>query len=224
MKFGIELEFFVSKGEGDKKIYVPAYLVTSNTDGNPVIGEIRTGVFDSFIDCIFDLKKRFFLEKTKIEKAGYNLELVSEIKVNDEFLLNLRKDTKYINKKSLEVLEEKSIYPKGSVGKMLPRGVYKASLQINFSEHKNFTYTDYVKVTVDDKYKYESKTATKTYAVVFDYLSLLSKLDVVFLEEIKATKRVSGVYAIKTGELGDRIEYRSLPNTVELDKLLTLKF
>lgn len=32
--------------------------------------------------------------------------------------------------------------------------------------------------------------------------------------------RVKGVFAIKSGILGDRVEYRSLPNIVPLDKII----
>lgn len=37
MKYGIELEYFVSK---DNKI-VPAYMATTHLDGNPFLGKIK---------------------------------------------------------------------------------------------------------------------------------------------------------------------------------------
>lgn len=218
INYGIELEFFVSD---DKDQIIPAYEVTNNLDGNPIIGEIRTKIHDNIVDCIFELKKLLFLETEKINKQGYKLLLIPETKVDDTFLKNLRKDKSYINKKDVEILEELSIYS-GNTGKMLPKGVYKASVQINFSENSEISYQKYTKVSVEDKYKYDVSTDYAKYSQVFDYVTILRKLDIMFTEEIKNTNRVKGVYAIKNGELGKRIEYRSLPNNIDLDKLLKI--
>jgi len=217
MKYGIELEFFIV--DKDNKL-VPAFKVTSNVDGNPVIGEVRTGVHDNIVDCVYELKKLLFLEKLKVEAKGYKMDFSTVKTVDDIFLKELRKSKEFMNKKENDVLEELSIYPKGAIGKMLPRNTYKASLQINLSENKEFTYTKYNKVTVEDKYKYDSETTTKSYSGIFDYLTILFKLDEAFLEEIKEAKRVKGVYAIKNGKFGNRIEYRSLPNNIDHNKLI----
>lgn len=216
MNYGIEFEFFVEK-DG---IIVPAYQATSNLDGNPVVGELKTGVHTNIIDCIFELKKFIFNEITALNNKGYNMRICPLIKVDDSFLVNLRKDKSYINRKQLDVLEEYSIYPGGLIGKMLPRKEFKASLQINVSKNNTFEYVKYKKITVEDKYKYKSVTQKKQYSSVFNYLDLLYKLDVAFAQEIKNTNRVKGVYAIKDGILGTRIEYRSLPNTVDLEKII----
>lgn len=216
MKYGIEYEFFVFN---DKNEPVPAYLATSNLDGNPVIGELRTKIHDSIVDCIFELKKLIYLERSLLKLKNFSIHDQHFIKVSDEFLKKLRKDKTYVNTKELEVLEELSI-SSGKTGKMLPRGTYKASLQINFSENKVFNFFEYEKVIVEDKYKYAKSITAKMHSEVFDYVSILKKLDKAFAEEIKSTQRVSGVYAIKSGELGNRVEYRSLPNTISLDKLL----
>lgn len=221
MNFGIELEFFVLN---QKEEVVPAYLVTNNLDGNPILGELRTKVHNNIVDCVFELQKLAFLEKEKIESKGYKVDFSTEKIVSDEFRRNLRKQKEFVDKKEMTVLEEFSIYPKGSLGKMLPKGLIKASLQINFSDNKDFPYTVYEKVTVEDKYKYDSKQERKNYSGVFNYVNLLFRLDQAFSKEITDTKRIKGVYAIKDGELGKRIEYRSLPNNICLEKLIkTLK-
>lgn len=216
--YGLELEFFVLK---DDKI-IPAYTKTSNLDGNPVIGELRTKVHNNILDCVFELKKLLYLETEKLKAQGCTLSLTTIQKVDDEFLTGLRKSEDYTNKKEHTTLNELSIYLNGKIGKVLPKGVYKASLQINISDNKDVSYTEYTKVTVDDKYKYESKTATKSYSGIFDYVSIIAKLDEAFKQELIDSQRVKGVYAIKKGELGDRIEYRSLPNNIDLDKLIKI--
>src|SRR3990167_8309674 len=103
--YGIELEFFV---KNDKGIFIPAFKATSNLDGNPVIGEIRTQVHNDWTNCIFELKKLLYLETKELKEKGFVLELIDNIKVDDEFLKSLRKSESYINNKDLEILEELS--------------------------------------------------------------------------------------------------------------------
>lgn len=217
MNYGIELEFFVAKKDGTK---VPAYLATQNLDGNPAIGEIRTTVHPNIVDCVFELEKLLFLEREKIDKNGYVLNLLPSITVDDTFLKDCRSSADFVNRKELEVLTELSIYGKGT-GKLLPRNVYKASLQVNISCNTHFDYPTYSKVQVEDKVKYDSGYGRKHYSEAFDYYSVIRKLDDAFSKEIADAKRVKGVYAIKNGTLGKRIEYRSLPNSIYLLSLIT---
>jgi len=207
LNYGIELEFFVKNSE-DK--IIPAIEVTANVDGNPVIGEIRTGIHNNIVDCIFELKKLLFLEQEKLTKKICTLHLYDNIKVDNDFLKNLRKSNVYVENKHVAILEELSIYPKGSTGKVLSKNIIKASLQVNFSNNIELSYT---------KKKKEHKIYSNE---IFDYIYFISKLDVAFKEDIIRTQRVKGVYAIKQGKLGKRIEYRSLPNDINLDKLLNV--
>jgi hypothetical protein len=219
MNYGIELEFFVVD-MADINKPIPAYKSTNNIDGNPILGEIRTKIHDNICDCVFELKKLLYREETQLIDNKRLLRLASEMRFDKDTLLSLRKDALYSYRKEMEVLEEKSIYPNGKTGKFLPRDLCKASLQINFSENKDITYPEYEKVQVEDKYKYVSSTRKKSYSGLFDYVSIIAKLDKYFANDIAEAGRVKGVYAIKSGELGDRIEYRSLPNTVNLDSLM----
>jgi hypothetical protein len=141
---------------------------------------------------------------------------------SDVDLVTFRKDQKALSKKELEVLEEFSIYPQGKLGKLLKRGEIKASLQINFSQHKSFTYPEFSKISVEDKYRYESSTKKKEYTCLFNYVSIIQKLDEFYKKEISETNRTKGVYSIKPGDFGDRIEYRSLPNIIDFKKLIKL--
>lgn len=217
LKYGIELEFFVKDNEGN---VVPAYQVTRNLDGNPVVGEIRTKVHDNIVDCVFELEKLLFLEKEKINKAGYNLSLEHVVTLSNEQKRTLREDKSFVSAKEMTVLKEFSIYANGKLGKILGNNVYKASLQINVNNITDFSYPSFEKIQVDNKYKYETKYIQKNYASLFNFAEILFKLDIAFAEDIQKTGRVKGVYAIKAGELGDRIEYRSLPNTVDLMKVI----
>lgn len=217
MKYGIELEFFVFNRKNE---IITARTVTNNVDGNPLIGEIRTGIHNNIVDCIFELKKLIYNEQILIESKNCHIRFIPEVILSDEFIRECRKNKAFVNSKRLEALEEFSIYPNGAVSKVLPKGLRKASLQINFSENKIFNYTEYRRVEVEDKYRYDSSNTTKSYASLFNYMNPIFDLDQAFKKEIKDTNRVKGVYAIKEGQLGDRIEYRSLPNNVDLDKII----
>jgi hypothetical protein len=217
MNYGIEYEFFVLNKDNT---IIPAYLATHNLDGNPVVGEVKTSVHNNIVDCIFELKKILYREKEALLKLNCTMSPLHTIIVNDEFLKNNRKQKEFINRKHIEVLEEFSIYPKGKLGKMLKREMFKSSLQINFSNNKDFQYPVYTRVTVEDKSRYDISNSNKNYSSLFNYVDLILKLDNAFSTEIKQSDRVEGVYAIKSGDLGDRIEYRSLPSTVDLNKII----
>jgi len=208
MKYGIELEFFVKK-----RNIVPAIEGTYNVDGNHIIGELRTKVHDSITDCVFELKKLLYLEEKALSKKGYTLLLIPEIKVDDKFLKDFRASRGYSEKKNQ--LETFSIYGK-STGKILSVKQFKASLQINISNTEEVSFYTYSKEDKKEKYTY------KTRNTLFEFPTIIRNLDKIFSSEIKNSKRVPGVYAIKDGEFGKRIEYRSLPNNINLDKLLTL--
>ena len=201
MKYGIELEFFVFKDEG----VVPAYKATYNLDGNPVIGELRTDPFDTIEECIFDLKRLLYIERSKLTKKGYNLVLIPEIKVKNDFIRNLRRDRRFTDEKAKDYSEIFSIYGDADYN-ILPITTFKASLQINFSK---------------DCFKALTEKGERIYTgLVFNYVDLIRGLDEKFKDEIKKTKRTKGIYSIKEGIITNRIEYRSLPNNIDLHSII----
>jgi hypothetical protein len=219
MNYGIELEFFVL----DRELkLVPAYKATSNLDGNPVIGELRTGIHNNILDAVFEIKKNLFKETESLRKKGYLISRNQEKIVDNTFIKDLRKSYEYINRKETQFLEEFSIYSSGKTSKVLSRNKYKASLQINFSNNKELLYKEYDKVSIGSNHKYIERQSKKDYSAVFNYVDLIKKLDYAFHYEIKEANRVKGVYAIKEGILGERVEYRSLPNTVDLNKIISV--
>lgn len=76
-----------------------------------------------------------------------------------------------------------------------------------------------IKFFVDDR---GSLPEDKDISCLFNFTSIIYKLDEAYKTEIAATKRTKGVYAIKTGDFGERIEYRSLPNTIHHMALIGL--
>lgn len=124
MNFGIELEFFVQDRHG--KI-VPAYEATQNLDGNPILGELRTGVHNNILDCVYELKKLIHKEELALEKKGFSMSIIPQIKVDNAFIKDVRKHM-HNYKKEYSQLDERTIYPNGKMGKVLPINVFKASL------------------------------------------------------------------------------------------------
>lgn len=216
MNFGIELEFFVQDRHGK---VVPAYEATQNLDGNPILGELRTGVHSNIIDCVYELKKLIHKEKLALEKKGFSMKIIPQIKVDKAFIKDVRKHI-HNYKKEYSQLDERSIYPNGKMGKVLPINVFKASLQVSVSKNKKIYVKEAVERKVDGKYRTVPENCERDSSEIFDYVSVIQKLDKLFAENISEAKRVKGVYAIKTGTKGDRVEYRSLPNNINLNLLI----
>jgi hypothetical protein len=218
MKYGLEFEFFVFHNN----VVVPAYLATSNLDGDPFIGEVKTSPVNTIVDAVFQLDKLIYLEQQELKRKGYEMKIAAKNQFSDEQLRVFRKDRAASSFNKLEILEEFSIYPSGQLGKLLQRGEKKASLQINLSENIDFLYDKYDKIQFKKEYIYNSTLQKKTYSTLFNYIDIIQNLDQTFKDDIEVADRVSGIYSIKDGEFGKRIEYRSLPNTVDYKKLISL--
>lgn len=213
MNYGIEYEFFVQDSEGGQ--IVPAFNCTNNLDGYPVIGELKTGIHSTLVDAVFELKKLIFIEKKMLESIGFSMLNKETVTVSKSFLEDLRNHRKFSNNKEYTYRHVKSIYNKRT-SKTFPRGVLKASLQINISKNNTLHYT---KCVGEERNMVEH---TRTYSNIFDFPSLIFKLDEYFKKEIRESNRIQGLYCIKDGKKGERIEYRSLPSDVDLIKLANL--
>lgn len=205
--YGIEFEFFVIENKTGR--IIPAYTTGITTDGNPFIGEIRTDIHKDIYSLIYELKKIIHITEDKLLEQGCSMKIIPEVKISKELYKELRSDKKYTNSKELESLTEYSVYNK-KTGKILSPLHFKASLQLNISD--NDTKTIWI----------DNKSSIVDYSNVFNYFEIIQILDAFFNEDITKTHRTPGVYAIKEGKLGNRVEYRSLPNTINLDKLLLI--
>jgi len=204
---GIELEFFVKEISTGK--IVPAYTVTRSLDGDPFIGEIKTGIHNNAYKLFYELKRLVHEENDNLNELGYEVSILPEYKMSNSQYLDLRKDRNYINNKELDLLEVFSIYNR-KAQKVLPRLLRKTSLQLNISENSKIYYTD----NNEEKFRY--------YSELFDYIPIIKSLDDNFSEEISDTNRIKGVCSFKEGDYGKRLEYRSLPSSIDLNKLLNI--
>lgn len=87
-----------------------------------------------------------------------------------------------------------------------PSSLDHAGIHVSFTKPREVTYTDGGR---------EKKVVVNQ---LWDYVQLFKALDKLYAAEIKVAKRVPGFYEIKDDL---RIEYRSLPNTIDLWELAT---
>lgn len=88
-----------------------------------------------------------------------------------------------------------------------------ASLHVSVTEEKVYSYTRAITTAATGCY---SAPHQFIYPGFVDHAKLIVGLDKAFAAEIKAAKRNPGFYEVKAD---GRIEYRSLPNNVDLGKL-----
>jgi hypothetical protein len=220
LNFGIEYEYFVVDNNGK---FVPPYRACCDLDGNALIAEIRTHVHPSLTDAVFELEMLLYKEDARLNKKGFSRSDQPCFTITPSTLAEFRQSG-YANFKYKEFTDEKSIYPRGKLGKQLSQLTLKASLQINISNNVEVARSVYYMANAVNGEKVScTKRDTEVQSVLFDYPSIIFALDVANVASIRAAKRVKGVYSIKEGELGTRIEYRSLPNNASLNFLKRFK-
>jgi hypothetical protein len=100
-----------------------------------------------------------------------------------------------------------------------PTRLQTASLHISFTNEreKTFRKTDW---SIDGKFIRKTETTeTFRYQGFIDHAKIFVGLDTAFAKEIRAAQRNPGFYERKDD---GRIEYRSLPNDVDLEKVRTV--
>lgn len=203
MKFGFELEYFCINeakaiGEVDKPCLVP--------DGLPYdecgwLVEVRSEPHTV-------IKKAIFLLKAEVE----HVEAVAQrkgVKLGKVPLLAIPRDLKVkaAREHSKGRLTYRNVY--GHETHRNGTNLATASLHISVTEERKFHYLKKV-----DTSHYEPSSFS--YPGFVDHAKLIIGLDLAFKDEIRKARRNPGFYEVK----GDgRLEYRSLPNDVDLDKV-----
>ncbi len=136
-------------------------------------------------------------EKYKIQqllaKAGLALYSVDFLKLPREFKLSARREF------TKGVVRFQNLYGK------VPSSLDHAGVHISFTDPIEISY---VKNELPIK---------ETVNRLWDFPTVFKKLDKAFAEEIKKARRVPGFYEIK---YDGRVEYRSLPSSVDLWKIV----
>jgi hypothetical protein len=195
IKFGFELEAFVLKNE--KPVLVPCGLPYDECGW---LVEIRSEPHHSVREAIHLLlacKER--VERTA-EKLGVSLSYTPLL----EIPRNLKVSAARLHGKGL--LRYQNLY--GFQTHKNPTKLQTASLHISVTNQREFHHFN----------KAKEKQDVFCYSGFVDHAKLIVQLDRAFKAEISAAKRNPGFYEIKQD---GRIEYRSLPNNVDLEKVIS---
>jgi hypothetical protein len=199
LKWGLEKEFFLLDAENKPYVIQREWSLPFDECGWLV--EARGNPFYNIIDAVFSLKAEIY----KIEQTL--------VKVNE----SLKATVLHLDDCSVCKVDRKArVLAARSYGK--PPIKYQ-----NFyghDHHKNAITeaTAGVHISITDPVTITRKDGTDyTYHPNFDWPQIFLTLDREFKEEIKAAKRQPGFYEMKQD---GRVEYRSLPSNVDLDKVI----
>ena len=211
MKFGFEVEFFCRTPiTGDDPASGAYCLVPSSIpkDDCGWLAEVRSEPHQDIRKAIALLKAEISLVCRQASKAGVLVVQEPLGKIPRELIA---KAARLSNK---DAVRYQNIYDHETHRHRIDFA--PAATHVSFTnEHvKTFTKKTY---TVDGKFiRAETTTEEFKYQGFIDHAKLIVGLDRAFAAEIKAAQRNPGFYEVKSD---GRIEYRSLPNNVDFEKL-----
>ena len=198
MKYGLECEFFV------RNPVVGAFVGALHTSLTPdecgFLAEARGKPYDNIREAVFSLKADIHRLEQAAKKLELELVMVPNADVPFEAVMASRRQ---FNK---GVLSFQNLYGHAAHKEKRKK---TAGIHISFTKFTSFHYT-----TKDGSCE-QSKSFT--YQPMWDYVQIFRHLDKEFDKEIKEARRNPGFYELKHD---GRIEYRSLPNTADLSKVI----
>lgn len=174
----------------NKPIVVPPQL---SADESGVLAEARGNAFSNVTEAIFSLQASAYDLSKRAEKM--------KVSLVDHPLMVIPRSVR---------LEANRIYAKG---------LTRHENLYGHKSHRNLISEQTAGVHVSFTKTREEKIADRTFRSneIFDFPQIFRKLDEAFAVEIKQAKRRPGFYELKPD---GRIEYRSLPANVDMDKLI----
>jgi hypothetical protein len=206
VKYGLEQEFFVAKRVLDGQlIYVGGLDATLTPDECGFLAEARGQPYGTIREAVFSLMADVYRLEQAANKLGLELVEVPNATVPEAEILKSRRQF------SKGVLSYQNLY-----GHEAHRNGRKktAGIHISFTKPKVFTYSVKDGANPDEEDRY---TERFEYQPLWDFVQVFRKLDKAFEKEIKEARRNPGFYELKPD---GRIEYRSLPNNVDLKKII----
>jgi hypothetical protein len=194
--WGFEKEFFLLNAQNEPQV-IDANLRYLGYDDCGWLVEARSKPFSSIVEAVFSLKADIHrIEKKLAQKDGLVL--------SDQPLCKIDKKTR---------IKAHRQYSK-------PPIKYQNFYGYQFHRNAALEATAGLHVSVTQKSSVYNKDGTSTeYYKNFDWPFIFLAIDKEFKEEIKAAKRNPGFYEMKSD---GRVEYRSLPANVDLDKLISV--
>ena len=205
MKVGLEKEFFLIKNGKPQSLATDTLHNFGHLpcDECGWLVEARGKPHNSIVEAVFSLKADIYQIEKRVEKipAEHIDGVAYSYTLNDEPVMKVDRATKL------------------QCARRFAKGTIKYQNLYGHECHRNALSeaTAGVHVSFTVERIYTSNNNTYTYNVNFDWPQIFIKLDKAFADEIKAAKRRPGFYEIKHD---GRVEYRSLPSKVDLDKLI----
>lgn len=190
MMYGLEKEYFLTDSKG-KLIAVPTDKLPFDSCG--VLVEARGKPYDNIREAIFSLLAEEDRIKTIVKNLGYNL-------IESPFE-KIDKELKYLLMRTFDkgTIKYNNLY--GYLKHKTGENIINAGIHISITEP--------IRVKRENDYHIVNKN--------IDWFRFFKYLDTCFKEEINQSRRNIGFYELKND---GRIEYRSLPNTINLTKVI----
>jgi hypothetical protein len=197
MKFGLEKEFFLFKNDPRHETIQDPLIVPTNVfpfDESGILVEARGKPSSSILEAVFLLKAECFRIERLVRSKGLYISDMPNCIVSKQTKMKLRRDF------DKQRISYQNIY--GYEKHKNKSCQQTAGVHISFTDEQLITWKD---------------NQTSVYNSIFDFLTLFKYLDEKFLKEIENARRRPGFYELKPD---GRIEYRSLPSNVDLDKVI----
>ena len=201
LKFGLEKEVFLIDIVSRVPCVVPEKIPHDN-EGVQV--EFRGSPHECFTEAVYSLLANENVVTRRIEK-----EYPDTYALLEEPLVLIPKEVKLKARRTYakEILHYENIY--GHLNHRQKHNEATAGIHISFTDERIFNYRVHREgFDSSDEFQYN-------YPV--DFVKYIVALDRAFKVEIKVTKRNPGFYEFKSN---GRVEYRSLPNNIVIDKLI----
>jgi hypothetical protein len=196
MKYGLELEYFIRKNGN-----ISAVPMDKNNipilpyDESGYLVECRGKPQNTLLDAVYSLKADMFMVQNLVKSAGFDIDS-SPVNIIPNDVSN------YVRRhytKGITTFENYYGFDKHNI----THNMGTAGIHISFTDP----------VDIFDK----ATGITHTTNRIFDFIKLFKAIDKEFEHEIKYARRRPGMYELKSD---GRIEYRSLPNNLNLDNMI----
>lgn len=202
MLIGLEQEFFLVAGEEPQVITGCWRLLPADSCGWLV--EARGKPFDSVVDAVYSLQASAHTIRSNLTKINAK-RVAAKQPVGTLLTEPVLVIPKLVRQAAARVFTKGTVKYRNLHGFEFHRNRLleaTAGLHISFTRSQQYTDKD---------------NNTHRYNINFDWPHIFLTLDKAFREEIRAAKRNPGFYEVKSD---GRVEYRSLPNNVNLDKVI----
>ncbi len=194
MKYGMELEFFVSK---KGKLVFPGDIGLP-CDGLPILAELRTQPGPDAYMVVGEMVALLAATKYKLQKSGHAMQLVPSMKVSPEL--------------------HGEIFRRGDIRKSQDKtqnlyGLRRPQIPFTITAGIHIHFSGYATKTRVSKCKECGHEEFAEHYHQIDIPSIVRALDGAFESIIKKSGRIPGEYELKPAY---GFEYRSLPNNTTL--------